>query len=274
MTEDATGDTYVYDAWNRLVTGSQFTDGEKYEYDALGQRVADDYTHIETRSDFYYSADGHNIEDHLCNTITDQYVWVLDGPNELILRDQTETTNTGGYNLGEASSGLGLRYYVEQDANGNVTAIVAPDGTVQAHFIYDPYGAVQGINAGYTATAGLGDWAYFFQGGRRDPTTGFYRFGEIDARDYNPFTETWNEADMAGYVNGLDLYQPFLSNPLVYNDPTGMNAVMSGVSAAAGGILGGAAAFANKAGSTPTTQPATQPSEPTPQDIVNGLTDR
>ena len=46
------------------------------------------------RSDFYFSADGHEIEDHnnYCSgdglSITEQYVWGGGGPNSIILRDK------------------------------------------------------------------------------------------------------------------------------------------------------------------------------------------
>ena len=195
----ATG-SFTYDAWNRLITENS---SAPFAYDALGQRIGQKLDGSSGRSDYYYSADGHEIEDHsnYCSgdglSITDQYVWGLGGPNELILRDSIDTTNTDGAELGTATSGLACRLYVEQDANENVTALVGPDGTAVNHFVYDPYGAVTTINGTYTATASnTYGMSYLFQGGKLDPA-GLYHFR---ARDL--LTDgRWLQQDPAGYVD-------------------------------------------------------------------------
>jgi RHS repeat-associated protein len=221
MVEDGSENTFVYDAWNRLIGGSQLS--HDYAYDALGRRVAFGMDNIEDRNDYYYSSDGHNIEDHYCNGLTAQYVWGLGGPNELVLRDSNLTTNTGGLNLGTSDSGLTQRLYAEQDVNENVTALVGPTGTVAEHFVYDPYGVVQVMNGSYSATAtDTNEWVYLHQGGRIDPGTGLYHFG---TRDYNPDLGRWMGTD-TGYWDGMDLYQTEGSNPISYIDPSGM-AMMS-----------------------------------------------
>ena len=124
MTKDASGNTFVYDAWNRLVTGSQLS-SKKYSYDAMGRRIGFDLAGSPTTNeDYYYSADVHEIDDRLGGSVTDQYVWSLSGPNDLVLRDSNLTSNTDDADLGTATSGLSQRLYVEQDANGNVTALL------------------------------------------------------------------------------------------------------------------------------------------------------
>ena len=59
---------------------------------------------------------------------------------------------------------------------------------------------------------------YGFQGGRLDPLTSLVNFRN---RDLNPTTGTWMEQDPAGYVNGGNQYQSFLSNPISNLDPNG-----------------------------------------------------
>ena len=59
-----------------------------------------------------------------------------------------------------------------------------------------------------------------FQGGLIDPTTGLAHFG---ARDYDPVTGRWTEQDPTGwqYLDGPNLYQLELSNPVIGLDSSG-----------------------------------------------------
>ena len=84
MTEDGSGNTFVYDAWNRLVTGSQLS-SKTYSYDALGRRIGFDLAGSPTTNvDYYYSSDGHDIEERLGGSVTAQYVWSLSGPKTIL----------------------------------------------------------------------------------------------------------------------------------------------------------------------------------------------
>ena len=168
MTKDASGNTFVYDAWNRLVTGSQLS-SKKYSYDAMGRRIGFDLAGSPTTNvDYYYSADGHDIEDRLAGSVIDQYVWSLSGPNNLILRDSSLTSNTDDASLGTATSGLSQRLYVEQDVEGNVTALLGlrPGTVVRSLHLRSLRHTVQVINAGYTATTtDSNNWVItFYQG--------------------------------------------------------------------------------------------------------------
>jgi RHS repeat-associated protein len=60
--------------------------------------------------------------------------------------------------------------------------------------------------------------SYGDQGGRFDVVTGMNRFGE---RDYNPSNAIWIEPDPAGYMNGINYYQPDGNNPIARVDPSG-----------------------------------------------------
>ena len=105
--------------WNRLIGGTAVQSGDgTYVYVALGRRIVFRHPDASDLEDYFYSADGHDIEDHFCNGITDQYVWGLGGPNELILRDASGFEDNTGYgnNLGKPESGLSQRIFAEQDA--------------------------------------------------------------------------------------------------------------------------------------------------------------
>lgn len=58
-----------------------------------------------------------------------------------------------------------------------------------------------------------------FCGKERDATTGLYYYG---ARYYATWTCRWMSPDPAGPVDGPNLYEYVSSNPVRYNDPTGM----------------------------------------------------
>src|SRR5207302_6037001 len=97
-----------------------------YAYDALGRRIQE--THGTAVIDVYFSKDWQVLEErNSSNQPTAQYVWDPLSSDTLVERD--------------SGTGLGTRLYAQQDANGNVTALVDTTGTVQERDVYDPYGA-------------------------------------------------------------------------------------------------------------------------------------
>ena len=229
MIGDGLGYTFIYDAWNRPVTAKE--NGSvvySYGYMANLNMGASTDTNNFTTTDFYYSADGHELEDRNGITVTAQYVWGLGATQNLVLRDDNSLSGS----FGKTGSGLGERIFVQHDVNFNVTALTDTSGNVLERWVYAPYG----MSNAYTASWGGGgdsyDWVYTFQMGRVERYLGI-KFG---ARTYDPALQVWMQADPAQYVNGLDRYQLDLSNPASYTDPSGFYAV-----AAAGGgyIVGG-----------------------------------
>src|SRR5207247_6659378 len=68
-TTDETGQTYVYDAWNRLVkVGTSLV----YAYDGCGRRIKSGST------DLYYSSDWQVLQEDLAGNLQAQYVWSPD----------------------------------------------------------------------------------------------------------------------------------------------------------------------------------------------------
>ena len=134
-----------------------------------------------------------------------QYVWGLGNVNDLVLRVDATTAT---------------RLYAQQDANGNVTALIDPTGAVQERYQYDPYGAVTVLNAAWSPLASSAfSWIYLFQGGRLDTSTGWYKFG---ARDYVPSQGTWAEPDPITFGAGNNFYQFVNGSPVGLTDPSGL----------------------------------------------------
>src|SRR5581483_10345645 len=121
-TKDQAGNTYVFDAWNRLVKATSGTNTEVYTVDAWGRRIS---TAVNggTATHLYYSNQWQVLEEQVSGSMTAQYVWSPVYVDALVERD----------------SG-GQRLYAQQDANWNVTAVLNATGTVQERYAYDAYG--------------------------------------------------------------------------------------------------------------------------------------
>src|SRR5262249_45528821 len=148
--------------------------------------------------DVYFNSDWQILEEDQAGAVKAQYVWSADGQDDLVLRDAT------GY-------GFGVQY-VQQDANGNVTAITDSGGNVLERYVYDSYGAVSYLTSSW-ATEGSSPYAFnfLFEGGRMDAATGLYNFRN---RDYSPFLSRWMENDPIGFAGGQnDLYAYEGDNP-------------------------------------------------------------
>ncbi len=215
-TTDQLGQTYVYDAWNRLVTvkNSSSATIAGYVYDARGWRIQE--THGSTTTDCYFDHGWQLIEERQSSTVTNQYVWSGEYVDGLILRDDNSTSG----NLGVSSSGLGRRLYTQQAADWSTTALINTGGLTQERFVYDPYGNVSVLSASGTTALDAYNWIWMHQGARADSATGLYNHR---GRDYGPGLGRWLEQEPSGgtYVDGLNLYQSDGSNALKYLDPQG-----------------------------------------------------
>jgi RHS repeat-associated protein len=227
LTADGSGNTYVYDAWNRLVAvRNGGTTIASYGYDGMGRRITE--TESGTTRDLYYSAAWQVLEERVNGQVQAQNVWGIAYVDELVLRDQSSQGN----------GVLDQRLYVQQDANWNVTALVNTSGAVVERYAYLPYGAVMVLAPDFSSRgASSYGWRYLFQGGRLDPATGLYNFRH---RDYSPSLGRWLQADPLGLRAGdTNLYRTEGDNSIDWLDPTGLG---SWGGAAVGGA-GGALAF-------------------------------
>jgi RHS repeat-associated protein len=200
------------------VVGMDFTTDGHVVWDRVGQVSAPtpaSTTHL------YYSAQGQVIEERQGGTaaadVSHQYVWSLAYVNALVLRDDYEAGV-----LVPAD-----RLYAQQDANYNTTALVNTSGTVVERYTYSAYGLVTVLDAGAAPVPGNTSaygWQYLFQGGRLDSVTGNVQFA---ARDYDPATGVWTQADPLGQAAGLNDYQFVNGNPVDELDPLGLDGFWS-----------------------------------------------
>jgi RHS repeat-associated protein len=126
---------------------------------------------------------------------------------------------------------LNERLYVQQDANGNVTALVDTSGNVQERYVYDPFGAVTILAPNWT-TRGSSSfaWIYLHQAGRFDTATGLYNFRN---RDYSPALGRWMQVDPLGLAPDSNAYRYVGNGPTGANDPSGLSPAMEGSSGGA-----------------------------------------
>ncbi len=210
LTEDAAGNTYSYDAWNRLisVTNSSSVVLASYAYDGLGRCITE--TAGGDRYDFYYDESNQVVETDKDGKVYQQFVWdprAADTPLEL-------TDYTG--------SAAGSYFYM-QDANHNVTGLVSTSGAVVERYAYDAYGNAT-IYSGNSWSSIIADSSVGneerFQGMEFDPATGLYR---TPNRNYSPNSQTWITRDPAGYGGSPgDLYGFVGDSPINITDRTGM----------------------------------------------------
>jgi RHS repeat-associated protein len=210
-TDPTNGNSYVYDAWNRLLAvqngGNTIT---SYTYDALNRRITE--TSSGTQTDLYYNDQWQVIEEQVNGKTQTQYVWDPLAVDTLVERDSNPNSN----------GNLTLRLYAQQDDNGNVTALIDTSGNVVERFVYDPYGQVTVMAPDWSAPVSDSyNWVYLYQGGRYDATSGLYDFRN---RDYSPTLGRWLQQDPIGYAGGtLNLYQMEGNNPVNQTDPTGLS---------------------------------------------------
>jgi RHS repeat-associated protein len=210
LTTDETGKTMIYDAWNRLVQGKAPGGAilSSYGYDGLGRRVSE--TSGGTTRDLYYSEQWQLLEERISGQARVQYVWSPFGTDTLVERDRDPT----------GSGTLSERLYVQQDANGDVSALVDTSGNVVERYVYDPYGLVSYLSPSWSA---LGSSAYgmvyLHQGLRLDVGAGWY---DNRARAYSPTLGRFAQMDPAGLGPDSNPYRYLANGPNNATDPSGL----------------------------------------------------
>ncbi len=236
LTYDAAGNiktdelnrTYIYDAWNRLISvsgaGTPSTPQASYAYDALGRRIKE-ISGGQTR-ELFYSAEWQVIEERVLNSATPpvlvaqvQYVWSPVYVDAMIERDRDT----------DANGSLDQRLYVQTDGNFNVTALLDTSGAVVERYVYDPYGKMTVLDAaGSVRTSGTSyNWQYLHQGGRQDSATGLLNFRN---RDYSTSLMRWTTNDPIGFGGGdTNTYRYVGNGPGNALDPSGLEATNKAV---------------------------------------------
>ena len=210
MTGDETGRQFMYDAWNRLVgvKDSGGTTLTEYGYDAMNRRVSEKDG---TTKDLYYSAGWQVLEEQVGGVTTESYVWSPVYVDAMIARDRDTDSN----------GTLDERLYVLHDANFNVTGLVDTSGNVVERFVYEPFGKVTELDAGWGILNGDGNaWRYLHQSGRLDALSGLYHFRN---RDCSLSLGRWNKNDPIMFNAGdVNLLRSLSNNPTNYIDPSGL----------------------------------------------------
>lgn len=208
QTDDETGKSTVWDAWNRPVRQLDATTTEQsYRYDGLNRRITEGDTAI------YYNQSWQRIEERTATgLIIAQYVWSDAYIDAMILRDR----DTSGDGVADQ------RVYVTHDANFNITGILDVGGNAVQRYQYDPYGlrTILNANFGVLSTPDLYQFDHGYAGGRHDAITVQVHFRN---RNYDPVQMRWSSRDPIGFKGSRwSLYAYLSGQPLTKVDPSGL----------------------------------------------------
>jgi RHS repeat-associated protein len=161
---------------------------------------------LDTEKLFVY--DGWNLIKEITKTGASSsdkyYVWGLD------LSQSLQGAGGIGGLVCAVSAGEVRHYFF--DGNGNVGQVVNDDGSIAAHYEYDPFGNI--VN-GVPQTD---DNPFRFSTKYYDEETGLYYYGY---RYYSEELGRWWSRDPIGEKGGYNLYLFVQNNPIVLTDPLG-----------------------------------------------------
>ncbi len=217
-TYDADGNMTAYNGWvykwngeNRLIQASNATTVVNYTYDHRG-RMFEKVVNGETNR---FVWDGMNIIAEMSPAQTNLNVWGLD-----ISQSLQGAGGVGGLLAVAVSTNSApcSMHYACYDANGNITDYVSTNGTVFAHYEYDPYG---GITAQFGTLADT--FTHRFSTKPFDTETGLIHY---EYRVYVPILGRWLSRDSLGEKGGLNLYAYCANNSVNFVDPYGLETIV------------------------------------------------
>jgi RHS repeat-associated protein len=186
LTNNGAGQSYQWDAENRLVSVTQATGVTGFVYDGLG----------------------HRLQETFGGSVIKQWVWCGDQPCEE--RDANGNVTKRFYVQGEQIGGV--PYYFTRDHLGSVREMVDANGTIRARYDYDPFGRMTKISGDLSADFGFAGNLY-----HQATNLNLTLF-----RAYDPNLGRWLNADPIGLAGGLNLYGYVGNNPISYIDPLGL----------------------------------------------------
>ncbi len=188
--------TYAYDSANRLISMSNQSTVNSYQYNGLGDRL--------TQS---------------VNGSTTTYALDINSSLPEVLSDGQFTYLYGLDNIAQVNAG-GTQYFLGDALNSTRQLTNASAQITLAHS-YDPFGSV-------SFSAGNGQSVYGYTSEQSDPSGLMY----LRARYYNPDTgrftsrDTWEGND--NIPMSFNLWNYVQSNPVNYTDPSGHDKCLSG----------------------------------------------
>lgn len=192
---------YTYDYENQLIRITRKSGNTllaSFTIDALNRRVEKTVGSLTTE---YIYDDSRIIEEQVKNTTTAFFVY---GNNldEVVLMGRNKVLS-----------------YFHEDVIGSVVALTDTKGTRVESYDYDPYGRVTMFNgSGAKIETSQAGNPYLFTGRRYDGEAKIYYYR---ARCYSPNLGRFLNPDPKGFVDGMNLYEYAMSNPLRYVDPRG-----------------------------------------------------
>lgn len=204
LTSDQNGNTYVYDAQNRLVQETTKAGViETIAYDARNRVVSRMLNGLTTTT---YAYDGWNLlsEYDTYGVIDASYVQGS-GDDEVLARNPT----------------IGATSYYIQDGNNNVTTLTDGSGAVQERYTYDVFGAPTIQNsAGTTLSASAFGNRFLFTGREYIAELGLYDYRN---RVYSPSLGRFLQTDLIRFQGGdINIYRYVANNPVNLSDPEGL----------------------------------------------------
>jgi RHS repeat-associated protein len=201
------GNTYAYDALQRL-TEVDYSGGKTlFAYDPFGRRVkkVDENSGGTVLSTFQYHYDGNEVAvEYQPSTTWTYYLGI--GLDQVVMRD----------------SGSAKQWYY-RDGHGGTSAVADNSGNVLEQYEYTAQGHFQITNASGTVISGTGIANDILYAGRNyDYETGNYFFR---ARYFNPVLGRFISRDPlsgAEFSQGTNLYAYTSNNYLNLNDPLGL----------------------------------------------------
>jgi RHS repeat-associated protein len=192
LTSDGNGNTYAYDAANRMISVTNGSNVTGYVYNGFGKMVQETFN----------------------GAVIKQWVWYPDGTQPCEERNSSNVVTKKFYAQGERIDGT--NYYCMFDHENSVRELTDANGNLVARYDYDPYGRRSQIYG--TQSNDLADFGF----------TGFY-FDQATGLDltwfraYDANLGRWLRRDPFGEAGGINLYQYGLNDPVDVLDPLGLN---------------------------------------------------
>ncbi len=200
------GWTYTWNGEDRLIEASNATTVVTYSYDYRG-RMFEKVVNGEINQ---FVWDGMNIIAEIAPSQTNLNIWGLD-----ISQSLQGAGGIGGL-LAVAVSTNSAPYSMHSscyDASGNITDYVFSNGTVIAHYEYDPHGNIT------KQSGSMADiFTHRFSAKSFDAKTGLIHY---ECRAYVPRLGKWLSRDSLREAGGLNLYAYCANNALNFIDPYG-----------------------------------------------------